>query len=758
MLAKGGTDFMDTALLNNPAERRKSVRLSTRPDLQISEQKYEGKTYHVVKDPVCLRYYRFNKQEYFVFHLFNGQFTMEEVKDKFEDEFKPHRLEYNDLEGFARQLITAGLVQSETAGTGKHLFQRRAKQRRMKRFAAISSIMYWKIPVFDPDRILTWMFGYLWWIFTLPFFALSVSLMLAAVLHVMVHFQTFYDKLPAYHEFFAFNTVLYLWLSLGVVKVIHEFGHGLSCKAFGGECHEMGLLLMCFSPALYCNVTDAWTISDKWKRIIISFAGIYVELIIAAISTFVWWYTPHMPIVNNIALCLMTLCSVSTFVFNANPLMRFDGYYMMADWLEIPNLRDRSNKFITNSFLDKALGIEVPPEPYMATGRKVLFIGYAIASWVYRWVVTFSIIWMLADFLGPKLKVLSHMLAIMSLASMFVWPVYRMIKNVRQRGRLPDMKTKRVYVTLAIFTALVIGFFTVPLPISRVRDTGLVSVSPDHTLSIGLLEPAILQKMEVEEGQTVLAGQVIARCFSPQLIEEQNKAEVQMHEALTLADSLRSQQQGERDLPPASLAQLQTSEAGHRQQAEKFSRELKELKRRSDDLFELKAPRDGVVMGLPRKTEIGKMFDRNFQDQKALCTIGNPTKLLVKVPVSASDFKLLREDLPVSGGLEVSIYVHGRTDRIFKGRINRLPEADAKQVPVGLTQRGGGPLAVKQAGEGGQETVPLAQTYLVDVELTDPDATLRSGALVSVKIHCNWRTGYWWVGRFISNAIDVGLF
>src|SRR5436305_799754 len=234
-----------TTTLNTPAERRKQVRLKVRPDLQIFEQKYEGKVFHVVKDPVCLRYYRFNRQ-----------------------------------------------------------------------------------------------------------------------------------------EFFALSTVLYMWISLGIVKVIHEFGHGLSCKAFGGECHEMGFLFMCLSPALYCNVTDAWTLADKWKRIIISFAGIYVELIIAAAATFVWWYTPAYPVANNIALALMVLCSVSTVVFNANPLMRFDGYYIAADWLEIPNLREKSNRYLNNLFLDKCLGIEVPPEPYMAPSRKWLFVIYAIGSWV----------------------------------------------------------------------------------------------------------------------------------------------------------------------------------------------------------------------------------------------------------------------------------------------------------------------------------------------------------------------------------------
>jgi putative peptide zinc metalloprotease protein len=745
-------------------ERRKAVRLRTRPDLQITEQRYEGKVYHVVKDPVCLRYYRFNRQEYHVFSQFDGTHTMEEIKKNFEDEFKPHRLEYHDLEGFARQLVTAGLVQHETAGTGKHLFERRAKQRRLRRMAAITSILYWKLPVFDPDRILDFMFKYLWWIFTTPFFVLSVGLMLAAALHVTIHFQTFYDKLPQYHEFFAFRTMLYLWLSLGVVKVIHEFGHGLSCKAFGGECHEMGVLLMCLSPALYCNVTDAWTIADKWKRIIISFAGIYVELIIAALSTFVWWYTPHLPEVNNIALCLMTLCSVSTFVFNANPLMRFDGYYIMADWLEIPNLRDRSNRYLTNLFLDKCLGIEVPPESYMAPGRKLLFVTYAIVSYVYRWVLTFSIIWMLADFLGPQLKVISHMIAIMSLASMFVWPVYRMVKNIRQRGRLPDMKAKRVYVTTAVFLGLVAVVFLVPLPISRVRDTGLVVASPDAAEPVVLIEPGVLYGLEVEEGETVRKDQVIARFVSPMLQQELLKTRADEKGYRQVAEDLKLRMKERRgDLSEANRlgmeSNLRTEIAANEGKAAQAAAAAEQLKKQADTLWDLKAPRDGVVMGLPRRNEIGKMFDRTFIDGKPVCTVGDPGKLIVKVPVNANDYRLLREDLASAGGqLAVSVYVKGRTDRDYAGVVRRLPESDAKNVPAALTQRGGGPLAVKQAGEGGQETQPVAQTYLVEVELTDPDASARPGALVPAKIHCQWRTTAWWVKRSITTALDVGLY
>src|ERR1700737_2089331 len=241
---------------------------------------------------------------------------------------------------------------------------------------------------------------------------LSAGGLLAALLVVTTQFETFRDKLPGYREFFNVRTIFNLWIALGVVKVIHEFGHGLSCKAFGGEVHEMGALFLCLSPCLYCNVSDAWTLPNKWWRIIISFAGIYVELIIAATATWIWWYSPAHPFINNMSLSLMVVCSVSTVVFNANPLMRYDGYYILADWLEIPNLRDRSNRFLQRLCMDYCLGIEVQPEQYMALWRRISFLLYAVISWVYRWVITFSILYFMSNFLKPyKLGVVSGMLA-----------------------------------------------------------------------------------------------------------------------------------------------------------------------------------------------------------------------------------------------------------------------------------------------------------------------------------------------------------
>src|SRR5262249_12851757 len=161
-------------------------------------------------------------------------------------------------------------------------------------------------------------------------------------------------------------------------------------------------------------------------------------------------------------LSLMVVCSVSTVVFNANPLMRYDGYYVLADWLEIPNLRERSNRFLGNLVLEHCLGVEVQPEPYMALWRRILFVLYAIVSYVYKWVVTFSILYFMYTFLRPyKLEVISSMLAVASLGSLIGWPVFRFGKNIHRRGRLPDMKRWRVVVTSTVVVGVLLILFLV---------------------------------------------------------------------------------------------------------------------------------------------------------------------------------------------------------------------------------------------------------------------------------------------------------
>ena len=146
---------------------------------------------------------------------------------------------------------------------------------------------------------------------------------------VLVQFGEFQRKLPEFHQFFGPSNWFYLAIAMGFTKVLHEFGHGLSCKHFGGECHELGVMLLVLTPCLYCNVSDSWMLPNKWHRAFIGAAGMYVEICIASIATFLWWFSAP-GLLNNICLSTMFVCSVSTVVFNGNPLLRYDGYYILV--------------------------------------------------------------------------------------------------------------------------------------------------------------------------------------------------------------------------------------------------------------------------------------------------------------------------------------------------------------------------------------------------------------------------------------------
>jgi len=663
-------------------ERRKQLRLRLRPDVVIEAQKYEGKTFYVLKDPVSLRYYRIKEYERFLLDLFDGHHTLEEAQKAYEIEYRPDRLRLEDLEAFAQQLLQAGLVLNESPKSGTQLFDRRKKRKRRELLQTFTNILYIKVPLFDPDRILSWMLPWTRWIFTHWFFVVSVLFMLSAATLVATHFQTFLSKLPDYHEFFNLRTVVYLWAAMAVVKVIHEFGHGLSCKAFGGEVHEMGLLFLCLSPAMYCNVSDAWKLPSKWHRIIISFAGIYVELVIASIATFVWWNSANYPFINHLSLSLMVVCSISTFVFNANPLMRFDGYYVLADWIEIPNLRERSNRYLSQTVQKQCLGIEVPPEPYMALWRKSLFIFYAIVSWLYRWIVTFGILLFLYHFLRPyKLEILSNLLTLMAVGSMVGWPIYRLGKGLYQRGRMPDMKRVRVTITTAVVVAVAVVFFFVPLPINRIFSTGLVMASADGQDTVRLHHEGILDRLLVAEGETVVEGQELARFSNTQVGLDLTRYRAERDQARKYVEFLRRQKDLTSDVSRRGDLEVEIQSAlGEVLKAEA---EIGGLERIERELLVLRASRPGVVTNLIRPTELG----RTYPNDTVLCQVVQPSRLMVAVPVDPSEWNQLKENVqPLTPAA-------ARTGRQLQRRIDveykKLPLADAlddvaKQVKASI--------------------------------------------------------------------------
>lgn len=733
-------------------ERRKQLRVCVRRDLQVTPQRYEGRPHYVVKDPISLRYWRFQEREYFLFERLDGRRTLDDIRGEYEKHFRPERLRLEDVETFARQLVEAGVAQPTAAAPGEQVLQRRRRANRTNLLALSQQVLAFQVPLFDPDRLLGRMVPWLGWLCTRIFFACSIGLVLAALLLVGTHFDEFLGRLPAAHAFFTWRSALYLWVAMALVKIVHEFGHGLSCKALGGEVHEMGLLVLCFTPCLYCNVTDAWRLPSKWQRMAISFAGIHVELLIAALAAFMWWHASPGTLVHNLSLSLMMVCGVNTALLNGNPLMRYDGYHVLADWIEVPNLRERAAGLWQRWFLRHGLGIDVPPAPTTAPWRRGLLAAYGVGSLIYRWVVTFSMLWFLSQFLTPlKLGSIAVVLGVSMVAMGVFGPISSFVRGLTQNGRLPAMKMGRVGWSAGLAAAGLTVFFLAPLPVSGIRQQGLVEVRPEAVERVFAPTNAVLERLHVRAGQRVEAGELLVDLRNLDLehghAEAAAEVEIQAVRVQTLREMASATFEGKER---ARLEATLTSAVGDRARA---ARQVELLTQQRQKL-QVRAPRAGIVMSVPRVDALGKLWEKDAG--VPLCTIGDPGRLWVQMPLGPADFRRLQEELAARGQLPVRVRVPGRQAATWAAAVAQWPESETKEIPLALAEPAGGPVAVKQ-GAPGQGPAPVSQQYLVAFTLTDPDAAIVPGGLATVSVRCRWRSAAWWVWQKVTGTFDVPL-
>src|SRR5262249_33863749 len=236
-------------------------------------------------------------------------------------------------------------------------------------------LLFWRKRFFDPDRLFTWLAPRTWFFWTPAFLFFSAgSIVLAAAL-LWANRQSLASS---FLSALRWETAVLAWLALLFVTTCHEFAHGLTCKRYGGEVHEVGFLLIFFMPCFYCNVSDAWLFKEKSKRLWVTFAGGYFELFLWALSVFVWRVTEADSLINYLAFVVLSASGVQT-LFNFNPLLKLDGYYLLSDWWEIPNLQQRAGDFIKARIRTLLWGA-ARPEPE-AHGRK--FLIYGLVSWLY---------------------------------------------------------------------------------------------------------------------------------------------------------------------------------------------------------------------------------------------------------------------------------------------------------------------------------------------------------------------------------------
>ena len=728
--------------------------LRMRADLTARLLRFHGRRYWGVKDPVALRYYQLRDEEYAVLQMLDGSTSARAIKDRFDQLFAPRRLSVEQLQTFLMSLHEQGLVVADAPGQGDELLKRRRKQAHKSALGALSNMLSLRFRGVDPAPFLDWLYPKCRWLFSGGALTAAVLLVVAAVLHFVIRWETVEARLPRFEAFFSGDELLWFAVALGAAKVLHELGHALTCRHFGGECHEMGIMFLVFTPCLYCDVSDAWMMPSKWHRIAISSAGVAVEIVLAAACFFLWWFTEP-GLLNALCLKLMFVCSVSSIVFNGNPLLRYDGYYVFSDLVEVPNLGQRSTAVLRHFFARWFLDVDEPHVDAIPSERRPLLATYGIASTVYRGMVAILILWFAHRVLRPYgLDTLAHLLGAMILVSLIAAPAWHAAQFVRHSARTQNVSWRRFIVRTGAVVLLAAIVLAVPwgYPV-----TAPVLIEPQDASSVYVSVPGTLLE-SVRVGDRVEAGQRLALLENLEVRREVEQLRGERDRQKVLITNLERRRvtdpQADWQLPAAreALADLD---------------ERLQQRERDQQRLVLSAPIGGAVLPAPvpnrtsaaQKELSGQLpfwtgYPTDERNQgtflptgTVFCRIGAPDRLEAVLVVDQANVEF------VEPGQTVRLRLDQLPSRILRGKVSEVGELDLKLAPRELVARNDFSVAEDATGQ----WRPLRTSYQVRVALDDHGQGLIIGATGEAKIGIAPEPLYRRLHRYASDILRVGL-
>ncbi|MDA1015332.1 MAG: HlyD family efflux transporter periplasmic adaptor subunit [Planctomycetota bacterium] len=686
------------------------LRIRAREDLKIQEQWFRGRRFWAIKDPVTLRYFQLRDEEYAIVCMLDGNRSMSDVQLEFDRRFAPERLSLPQLQSFLAMLHQEGLVITETSGQGEFLLDQHQKIRRRKLKALFSNPLAIRFHGIDPERLLRWLDARLGWVLSPIMLAAVCVLVVVAVLNVAMHFDEFTARLPDFQVFFGVGNVVWLVAVLGIVKVVHELGHGVSCRHFAGECHELGVMLLVFTPCLYCNVSDAWMLPNKWRRIVISMAGIAVEIVLASVCSLLWWFSePGM--FNAMCLNLVFVCSVSTLVFNGNPLLRYDGYYVLSDWLEVPNLREDSQSIVSAGVTGWFTGLDESNPRRAPSGRWSGLVIYAVAAFVYRFLVIGGILWFVYRILEPHgLQVIAFGLGLLVVAGLVIPYVLRMWRFFLSSWR------RIMWGRFLIRSTMVIGVLA-----------ALAMIPIPHQIAAPvIIEPADARRVYVTVAGTLQAG-TLAAGSQVQTGDELGR----LHNADVDAEIVRLQ--GARDLLVVRVQHLEGRRITDRKAEDQLVTARKQLavaeerleKRTQDrERLILRATVAGTILPPPdqpnskNRDELpnwsGSPLDPDnegafLKTGAMFCLIGDPQSVEARLIVDQSQMEF------ITNGQTVKLHLKQMPGRVLEGTITDIAQVTIDDVPTQLMTHED--LASRR--DAGGRHRPVSSSYQLQVRFTD---------------------------------------
>jgi len=472
---------------------------------------------YVVKDPRSGAYFQLGEQEYFLLSQLDGERTPRDVCRAFEKRFGAP-LSEKELDGFVDLATEQGFVPlAEEAPAALAEAELRLSPATQPKPGRSFSLLYWRVSLFDPDRLFSHVAPLIWFVWTWAFLVLSVAGIAAAAVVVWENQGALISR---FADALNWRTAVIVWVTLMTATTLHEFAHGLTCKHYGGEVREVGFLMMFFLPCLYCNVSDAWLFSERRKRLLVTLAGGYCDLCVWALAVFAWRLTPTEGMANYIAWVVLSVLGARV-IFNFNPLLKLDGYYLLSDWKRIPNLQ-QEGVGRAKAHLRRLLWGAEPPAAH-PKGRFLTL--YGLASWLFC-------LFFLAVMLMALFRYIWWSWGLVAMAVIPVaWVTFRGQLAGLVNGEIRNMITRRRFRT-ALWLLVIIG---TPIALFHIeaedRPGGSFEVRAAVRAEIRAPVSGFLREVNFDEGDRVSTGATIVRLEVPDLDSRVAQKEAAVAEA-----------------------------------------------------------------------------------------------------------------------------------------------------------------------------------------------------------------------------------
>jgi putative peptide zinc metalloprotease protein len=679
-MAKAGNTFSESW------HRIAGLRLSLRHGVDARMQRFRGEKWHVFSDPFNNSFFRVRPQAYDFLIRLEPSRTVEDVWTECLDRNPESAPGQDDVLQLLTQMYYANLLYTEQSTDSQALFERFRKRKKKEMQSRFLSIMFMRLPLLDPNRFLTAILPLIRGILNPIGGIVWLVVVALAVKTIIDHAQMAGEQVQG---ILAPGNLFLLYIGMVLVKTLHEFGHAAVCRRFGGEVHTMGVMLLVFTPMPYMDATSSWAFRSKWERALVGAAGMITELFVAAVCTFIWAYTGQGTI-HSLAYNIMFIASVSTLVFNGNPLLRYDGYYILSDLLDIPNLSTRS--FMQLRYLAEKHLFGCKDETGVAeTPREEFWLcAFGILSGIYRVIVFTGIILFVAD----KFLLAGLIMAVVCVISWGIVPMIQFFNYLTTSPRLERTRNRAYTVSTAIALCVFVIVAVFPFP-HRFRAPGILEAV--QYINVVNESAGYLETLNVPSGTYVDAGTVLMT-FSDKELD------------ISMANAL-----AQKDETQALLMKAMSGEIADVKPLEKrletINSRIAELERQKGNLV-LTAKQKGMWIAPSAKEKIGSFLPK----ASMIGQIVDPTAFRFTTTVSQDDAASLFEDKIRKA--DVRVYGHG--DRSVPVTSYLIIPYEQKKLPsAALGWYGGGEIPVSTKDNTGTLAAESFFTIKADVAFTD---------------------------------------